>query len=406
MGSIVGSKMALTDAKLKSMLKGHTDKTPRKIADRDGLSILWRNTGKVGFVYRYRFLGKQLNVTLGSYTGTDIGLSLADARRKAEQCRAWLEEGRDPATMLKLVKEEYQRPVTVHDALEYWLTNYADEKHKNTNKHRLQFKKWVYPKIGDLPLADCETHHWLNVFNEYKKSAPVACGYCFQLCKQALKFCRVRRYAISNALDDLTINDVGRKQGKRERILTPSEIRDIWLWAVSELSNSYYAQMVILLLSFGARTQEFRLSELSEWDLRNNVWIVPAKNSKTKNRIVRPIPVHIKPIISHLIEQAIENKSSYLLSEFKQPEAVSQYGRMLWKKFKHTEPWTLHDLRRSLATHLNEQGVSPHVVETILGHALQGTMAHYVHTDRIPEQKNALESWYELILKWCNKSYC
>lgn len=393
--------MSLSDAKLKGMLKGHADKTPRKIADRDGLSVLWRNTGKITFVYRYRFLGKPKNVTLGTYTGSDAGMSLADARRKADQCRAWLEEGRDPSIMLKLIKEDHQRPITVKDALEYWLTNYADEKHINTNKHRLQFQKWVYPKIGELPLTECDTHHWLDVFNAYRKSAPVACGYCFQLCKQALKFCRVRRYATSNALDDLTINDVGKKQGKRDRILQRDEIRDIWKWANEESSYSYYAKMIMLLLSFGARTQEIRLSERAEWDLNNSVWVVPAKHSKTKKKITRPIPQQIKPFVIELLEPASGNESPYLLNELKQSEAVSQYGRMLWKKFKHVEPWTLHDLRRSLATHLNDQGVAPHVVETILGHALQGTMAHYVHTDRLPEQKKALEEWQKLLAMWC-----
>ena len=395
-----GFSMSLSDAKLKGMLKGHVDKTPRKIADRDGLSVLWRNTGKITFVYRYRFLSKPKNVTLGTYTGSDAGMSLADARRKAEQCRAWLEEGRDPSIMLKLIKEDHQRPITVKDALEYWLTNYADEKHINTNKHRLQFQKWVYPQIGELPLTECDTHHWLDVFNAYRKSAPVACGYCFQLCKQALKFCRVRRYATSNALDDLTINDVGKKQGKRDRILRRDEIRDIWKWANEESSYSYYAKMIILLLSFGARTQEIRLSERAEWDLNNSVWVVPAKHSKTKKKITRPIPQQIKPFVIELLEQASVNESPYLLNELKQSEAVSQYGRMLWKKFKHVEPWTLHDLRRSLATHLNDQGVAPHVVETILGHSLQGTMAHYVHTDRLFEQKQALELWHSLITKW------
>jgi hypothetical protein len=48
-----------------------------------------------------------------------------------------------------------------------------------------------------------------------KKKTPVAAGYVFQMCKQALKFCRVRRYAVSTALEDLTIPDVGKKQAKK-----------------------------------------------------------------------------------------------------------------------------------------------------------------------------------------------
>ncbi|MEA9443741.1 Arm DNA-binding domain-containing protein [Aeromonas caviae] len=82
-----GFKMAISDSKLKAMLRGHDDDTPRKVADRDGLSVLWRNSGKVSFVYRYRILGKAKNLTLGSYTGQEGGLSLSEARKKAAQCR-------------------------------------------------------------------------------------------------------------------------------------------------------------------------------------------------------------------------------------------------------------------------------------------------------------------------------
>jgi integrase len=33
--------------------------------------------------------------------------------------------------------------------------------------------------------------------------------------------------------------------------------------------------------------------------------------------------------------------------------------------------WRLHDIRRSVATHLGNIGIAPHVVEAILGHQFQ-----------------------------------
>jgi len=389
--------MALTDSKLKAMLKGHNDKQPKKVADRDGLGVLWRSTGKVSFVYRYRFDGKPLNVTLGIYTGNEAGITLAEARRKAEQCQAWLAEGRNPATVLKMSKDERLKPVTVKDAIQYWITNYALNNRRNIDRHIMQLEKWIYPRIGDLPLADCETRHWLEVFDAYRKTSPVAAGYCFQLCKQALKYCRVRRYAVSNALDDLTIADVGKKQGKRDRILSLSELRDVLHWSGELTTNRYYGNMAYLLLAFGARSQELRLSEISEWDLDIGTWTVPAAHSKSNTKIVRPIPDSVKPFIQDLIEQAQGSESPYLLGELKRPEAVSQSGRMIWKRLQHRESWTWHDLRRSLATHLNDAGIAPHVVELILGHSLPGVMAHYVHTSRLTEQKAALELWQNLL---------
>lgn len=389
--------MALTDSKLKAMLKGHDDKQPRKVADRDGLGVLWRPTGKVAFVYRYRFGGKQLNVTLGSYTANDAGITLAEARRKAEQCQAWLDEGRNPATMLRLTKNERLKPVTVKDAIQYWLTNYAAENRRNMGKHIMQLEKWVYPRIGDLPLADCETRHWLEVFDAYRKVAPVAAGYCFQTCKQALKYCRVRRYAVSNVLDDLTVADVGKKQGKRDRVLTMMELRDVLRWSGELTTNRYYGNLAYLLLAFGARSQEVRLSQLSEWDLDAGTWTVPGAHSKNNTKISRPIPDSVKPYIIELIEHAQDKKTGYLLGELKTSEAVSQSGRLIWKRLSHKEPWTWHDLRRSLATHLNDAGIAPHVVELILGHTLPGVMAHYVHTSRLPEQNAALELWQNML---------
>ena len=390
--------MGLSDKTLKSMLRGHDDMAPRKVADRDGLSVLWRNSGKVSFVYRYRILGKAKNLTLGTYTGHEEGLSLAEARKRAAQCRAWLEEGKDPALMSRLVKDERLTPVTVKDALEYWLTHYAEKKRSNSERHRQQFARWVYPRIGDLPLAECETRHWLSVFDEYVKTAPVASGYCFQNCKQALKFCRVRRYAISNALDDLTVADVGKKQSKRDRVLSLAELRAVRAWADEITKNRYYGHLAKLLLAFGARTQEVRLSAPNEWDLQTGTWTVPSHNSKSGAKIVRPIPDYIRPLVEALIEEADQQDSPYLLGELKRPETVSQTGRSIWKRLKHAEPWTWHDLRRSLATHLNETGIAPHVVEQILGHSLPGVMAHYVHTTRLPEQKAALELWGNMLL--------
>lgn len=389
--------MAISDSKLRSMLRGHTDDVPRKIADRDGLSVLWRKTGKVSFVYRYRILGKAMNLTLGSYTGQEGGLSLSDARKKAAQCKAWLEDGKDPSVMMRLGKDERLRPVMVKDALEYWLNNHADKKRTNSEKHRLQFARWIYPRIGDIPLADCDTRHWLRVFDEYSKVAPVASGYCFQNCKHALKFCRVRQYAVSNALDDLTLSDVGKKASKRDRVLTEEELRSLWRWASEQGIYSYYGNLAKILLAFGARTQEVRLSNPNEWNLLEGTWTVPASNSKTGNKIVRPIPNFIRPTIEGLVNLAIQQSSPYILGEHKRPEAVSQWGRGVWSRLGHNYPWTWHDLRRTLATRLNEAGIAPHVVEQILGHTLPGVMAHYVHTVRLPEQREALELWGDIL---------
>ena len=68
---------------------------------------------------------------------------------------------------------------------------------------------------------------------------------------------------------------------------------------------------------------------------------------------------------------------------------------MLFQSLKHQESWTLHDLRRSFATKLNDLGVAPYVVEQLLGHALGGVMAIYNRSQYLPEKKAALDMWVE-----------
>uniref|UniRef100_UPI001E409168 tyrosine-type recombinase/integrase n=1 Tax=Xenorhabdus sp. PB30.3 TaxID=2788941 RepID=UPI001E409168 len=135
------------------------------------------------------------------------------------------------------------------------------------------------------------------------------------------------------------------------------------------------------------------LSKCSEWNLNSMLWTVPKENSKTGEKIIRPIPEYMKPFLMDIIHQ--NHKSGYLLGEIKKLEAVAQYGRKIWKKLEHDEEWSLHDLRRTFATKLNDIGIAPHVVEQLLGHALPGIMAIYNKSQYLPEKLDALHKWCE-----------
>ncbi|WP_153914173.1 tyrosine-type recombinase/integrase [Shewanella sp. TC10] len=389
--------MALTDSKLKSLLKGHDSKTPKKIADRDGLAALVRSTGKVSFIYRYRYKAKSQTATIGEYTGKAGGLSLAEARLKAAKCKAWLSEGRNPSVEIELNKCAIQEAVTVQEALNYWIDDFARQKRANADKHLAQFEKHIYPHIGGLPIEELATRHWIKVFDDIKrgihhKAAPVAAGYIFGNAKQALIYCRKRHYCTTHALDDLLITDVGEKQGKKDRVLSLMELRELLRWSNDKSHNWYYRQLVMLLLMFGARTQEIRLSKVDEWDLDSMVWTCPKSHSKNGQDVLRPIPVGLREYIFNLINEAKKSESSYLLGEYKEPPTVSSMGGSIHKKLNH-EKWNLHDLRRSLATHLSDMGVEPHIIESLLGHTIGGVAGIYNRSQYLEQKRAALELW-------------
>ncbi|MCG3471891.1 tyrosine-type recombinase/integrase [Xenorhabdus bovienii] len=379
----------LSDKKLKILHGRESDKI-EFFADGAGLSAKASKVGGVSWVFTYRLDGKKLNrLTIGRYPD----VSLKQAREARDKCRSWLASGKDPKLQLNLTMQESLKPVTVKEAIEYWVENYGRDNRTNIDKYVAQVKKHIYPDIGSMALTDCETRYWLKCFDKVKKKSPVAAGYIFQMCKQALKFCRVRKFAISNALDDLTIPDVGKKQKKGDRVLTDNELGQLWKSLNTDIYLPYYSNLLRILIVFGCRSQEVRLSKLPEWDFDFMLWTVPKENSKSGERITRPIPESLKPFLEKLIYQ--NHKSGYLLGELKKNVSVSQYGRNTWRRLGNVEKWTLHDLRRTLATKMNDMGIAPHVVEQLLGHALPGIMAIYNKSQYLPEKLDALNKWCE-----------
>ncbi|EOP0394236.1 tyrosine-type recombinase/integrase, partial [Escherichia coli] len=184
----------------------------------------------------------------------------------------------------------------------------------------------VIQQIGAMPLDKCELRHWLACFDQVAKRTPVTAGFVLQACKQALKFCRRRRYAISNVLDDLNVADVGKKPDISERVLSNKELGELLQALDKKIFSPYYVALIRLLIVFGARTVELRLSEIGEWDFTEMLWTVPKEHSKTKVAIFRPIPEAILPFVTQLVEQ--NRHTGLLLGEVKQEASVSQYGRL------------------------------------------------------------------------------
>ncbi|MGR5430191.1 tyrosine-type recombinase/integrase [Vibrio astriarenae] len=392
----LGKRMGqLHDKKLRALLNKPRDEM-LILTDGEGLSVRVSPKGKIRWQYRYKIQGQSKRLDIGYYDE----ISIARARAIAQQYRAWLAEGYDPKLKRKLELEDKLRPVTVKDALGYWITEYAEKKRKNVDKSRAQFERHIYPHIGDLPLEEVDTRLWVECFDRItngvigkQRPAPKASAYIFQAAKQALRFCRVRQYATSRALDDLNGTDVGEKQNKKDTVLNDQMLVDVWNLTSSDRFLPYYCNLIKMLVVYGARTQEVRLSRWCEWDFEKDIWTIPKAHSKTAKEIVRPVPTHLRDWLLKLKGEA--KADDYILGELKRPEAVSQFGRNLWKRLGHDYPWTLHDLRRTLITGLGDLRVPPHIVKKMLAHSMGEVLDIYNRSEYMEERKEAHDMWIE-----------
>lgn len=382
----------LSDKALRSFLGKPRDKQ-KTIADGKGLSVRLSTSGAVSFVFYYRIYGQVAPIwlTLGKYP--DMSLKLA--REMRDKCREWLAENRDPRIQIKIKADETLRPRTVTDALEYWLDNYAVEKRTDHEEIRKRFKKNIYPYVGKIPISDCKLHEWLSCFDRIKKRAPVMSAHIFLCVKYAIKFCRVRRYAITHELDDLVIEDIGSKGNKRERFLSIDELKDVWekimVDEICSCASIYDKRMMLLCLVFGSRMVEVRLSSWAEWDLKAWVWTVPKEHSKNRKEVIRPIPDGIRQFIVDLHEET--KKDDFILGVWRNQKNISSSVGAVWRRLGHSEQWTLHDFRRTLSTYLNDMGVDFYVVEQLLGHAIKGVAGVYNRSIYLDKKSDALNMW-------------
>ncbi|MCL1056821.1 site-specific integrase [Shewanella gelidimarina] len=360
-------------------------------SSKDEASALW--------LFRYRVGDRTTSpkqLALGKYPD----LSIAEARKKRDRCRQWLAEGKDPAIELKLGEAKTLMPISLWDAVNYWIDNYALDARKNALLNKQQLDKWLPIDVKSLPVNRLEKHNLLQIFpKEAVKKYPVAAYTVLSNLKLVLKYCAKRGYVrANNELFEIDIDIIGgQKAQSRDRTLIRDgnwqELIELVKWIKSEQCLPYYCNLLRLLYTFGCRTGEARLSKISEWNLESRLWTVPKDNSKTKSEIRRAIPDVLLPWITSLIEVSELSGSEYILGELKSDKAVSVWGGSLHKKLGHQQRWCLHDIRRTVATGLADLGVMPHVIESQLGHMLKGVAGIYNRSDYLPEKDAAMVLW-------------
>ena len=142
---------------------------PFKLADGDGLFLLVQPHGSKLWRYRYRFVGIQKMMALGSYPAT----SLADARRLRDEARNLLESGTDPSVKKKLdrLAAESAARNTFKLVAEEHVANLAANGAAavTVDKHRWLLLDVASP-IAHRPIADITSAELLDLLKRVEKT--------------------------------------------------------------------------------------------------------------------------------------------------------------------------------------------------------------------------------------------
>jgi integrase len=152
----------------------------------------------------------------------------------------------------------------------------------------------------------------------------------------------------------------------RSRVLSDAELAAVWRAADDALGE--LGRIVRLLILSGARRQEVGGMRWSELDGDAGTWTVPAERSKNARAHSLPLPPAAWEIIAGVPRMASREQlfGTRAAAGFTHWSEGKQ--RLDARLGATVAPFVFHDLRRSVATHMADLGVQPHIIEQILNH--------------------------------------
>lgn len=384
----MGNVINLTDIKvatLKPPAVGQTEIGDGKVP---GLRIRVSASGSKSFIVRKRVGEKIKVITLGRY-GPRLGLT--EARKRARNILSDIEAG-------KSITSVQRGALTVENL---WIAyEKTKSNHRSLPETRRIFRKYILPHLGSR-FADAVTRGEITRLIDDIKAPVMARAVHAQLSA-------FYTWALPR-LDQLPTNPcfgAGRpaKPKPRERVLSDTELGA--LWRAAELERHPWNAAVKLLILTGQRRSEVFDALREEFDLEANLWTIPAERSK--NGVQHLVPLSALAMSVFQDAAAVVDCSLLFPAVGNPTRSASGISKVVVRLRNAVSrdlevdvaPWSLHDIRRTVATGLQKLGVRFEVTEAVLNHvsgSKGGVAGIYQRHNWASEKQQALTAWAEYV---------
>jgi integrase len=353
--------------------------------------------GTRSWIFRYRVGGTARHMGLGPY---DL-LTLAEARERGYQARRQLLAGIDPLTEKRASKRERLLATAHAKTFKECATAYiaAHESGWKGSASRKQWqqslKRYVYPKIGNLPVANVDLACVLSVLECIWTTIPESA--------------RRIRNRIELVLDWATAR--GLRQGDnpaRWKGLLESLLPEKKPNGVEHLPAMKYADVPLFMArlrneqGFAARALEFQILTGvrpgqacgARWsEIENDTWAIPPE--RAKNGREHRIPLSHKAV-QLLASLPRVDDGQYV---FPAPRGGPMHAREALRVLHRLCPdrAVSHGFRSAFSDWAHERtSFAPYVIEQALGHVV-GTAAErsYRRGDLLERRRQLMEAWAE-----------
>jgi integrase len=340
-------------------------------------------------------------------------LRVKAAREVAHKPLEAFDRGENPHELEQVEKKKRQAIAaqTVAVVVEKWLDD--DQKENRTFQEVSNFfMNRLIPYWKDRPITTiCKKDCNEFIDKIAKESSDHHSRKAFAYLHRFLKWCTIKDILVNHPMVGMEKRG---HESKRDRFLSRLEIK--LFWEATEKMGYPFGPCLQLLLLTGCRREEIAGLRLDE--IKENRIELPGKRVKRLPENAekgRTVPLSSK---AWKILEAVKNNQNVSKSELvfttgrsRKANGINYRPISGWGRAKETldsfmqaglpsslKEWRIHDLRRTVASHLQKLGSHPLTIETLLGHlstggSRSGIIGRYQCADFGPETVEAVEKW-------------
>lgn len=360
----------------------------------NGLFIEIKESGIKSWHYRYTLNSKQERLVLGRYPD----LSLKDARQLRDEAASLVAKGISP-------KQEKTKPkgIFFSEYGERYLNEVIKKDRANPYNMILCLNNDIYPMMGHIPLdqvtiEDIRRTIWRKKEQGYDAAANQVRG----LLKRMFDYAMTLGLVPYNPVLAIPSRHVF-KAKSRNRYLDPNEIKTYYTTLLN--SRIYRPRKLGLLLSLLTlvRKSELLRAKWEHIDFDKRVWFIPETKADSATGHSREMLVYMSDQVIEIFKElkTIAGNEPYVFVGRKTGTHISHNAFNTAQKaalaLTDIPDFTIHDLRRTASTLLNEQGFNSDAIEACLNHVQRGVRGVYNKATYEKERTVMLQKWSDYV---------
>ena len=366
---------------------------PKKLSDGGGLFLLLHQSGSKYWRMKYRFMGKEKLLAFGVWPE----VSLTEARKKRNEAKQLLKSGKDPSAAKKNLKvsQKVAQSNTFGSVTEEWLeikqkewkSPYFDDVKSSIEIHLL-------PDLSQRPIEDITSSEILSVLKKIEEQGKLeVASRSRQKCGAIFTYANLRQLCTSNPVSNLK-GALASPKKKKFNSLSPKDLPQ-FLVKLDEYDGAIITKLALrfVLLTIG-RTIEIRSANWNDFDLEDEepIWRIPDEKMKMGREHVVPLSSQALVVLKEV--RRFTQGDKYVFHQVNNPNKPMSENTMLFAMYRmgyHSRA-TVHGLRATMSTLLNEKGHNPDVIEHLLSH--QGSnkvRAAYNRAEYLSERRITLQ---------------